>query len=167
MSETPSSVNADGIYEPFSSERVPWVEHSHGGRFGMRFRELGQYGGGRHVGVCLEVLEPGRQSNPAHYHMLEEEHVLVLEGAVSLRLGGTTYRMTAGDYVCFPAGQKAGHALINESDTPCRYLVIGERNPNEVVIYTDSGRIGVRLTGEGYHKSATMDYLAGEDTGAT
>ena len=28
MSETPSSVNADGIYEPFSIERVPWVEHT-------------------------------------------------------------------------------------------------------------------------------------------
>lgn len=50
MSETASSVNADGIYEPFSIERVPGVEHSHGGRFGMRFRELGQYGGGRLTG---------------------------------------------------------------------------------------------------------------------
>jgi uncharacterized cupin superfamily protein len=117
MSQTPSSVNADGIYEPFSIERVPWVEHSHGGRFGMRFRELGQYGGGRHAGVCLEVLEQGRQSNPAHYHI------------------------------------------------PCRYLIIGERNPSEAVVYTDSG-VGVRLTGEGYRKSATMDYWAGEDTGA-
>ena len=105
MSETPSSVNADGIYEPFPIERVPWVEQSHGGRL-------------------------------------------------------------AGDYVCFPAGQKAGHALINDGDTPCRYLIIGERNPNEVVIYTDSGRVGVRLTSEGYRKSATMDYWAGEDTGA-
>jgi hypothetical protein len=50
MSETPSSVNADGVYEPFSIERVPWVEHSHGGRFGMRCRELSQEGGGRQAG---------------------------------------------------------------------------------------------------------------------
>lgn len=52
MIETPSSVNADGSYEPFSIsiERVPWVEHSHGGRFGMRCRELGQEAGGRQAG---------------------------------------------------------------------------------------------------------------------
>lgn len=29
---------------------------------------------------------PGKQSNPAHYHMLEEEHLLILEGQVTLRL---------------------------------------------------------------------------------
>lgn len=165
MSKRPNSANAEGLFEPFPVERVPWTEHSQGSRFGMRFRELGEFGGGTHVGVSMEVLEPGRTSNPAHYHLLEEEHVLVLEGSLLLRLGTATHRMKAGDYVCFPAGQKAGHCLVNDTDAPCRYLVIGERNPNEVVVYTDSGRVGVRLTGEGYRKSATMEYWAGEDTG--
>ena len=157
--------NADGVYEPFPVERVPWESYSQGTRFGSQFRQLGQYGGGTHVGVCMEVLEAGKRSNPAHYHMLEEEHLLVLEGSMTLRLGEASYRMSAGDYVCFPAGQKAGHALVNDGDAPCRYLIIGERNPNDVIVYTDSGRVGVRLTGEGYRKSDTLDYWAGEDTG--
>ena len=45
---------------------------------------------------------------------------------MTLRLGAFNYRMSAGDYVCFPVGQKAGHSLVNDGGAPCRYLVIGE-----------------------------------------
>ncbi len=96
--------------------------------------------------------------------MLEEEHLFILEGNLTLRLGDKTFELSTGNYVCFPAGQKAGHALVNNSSSICRYLIIGERNPHDVIIYTDSGRVSVRLTGEGYHKSATMEYWAGEAT---
>ena len=87
MSENKTSRNADGVYEPFMIENVPWESSSHGERFGMRYRQLGNYGGGSHVGVCYEELAPGKQTCPAHYHMLEEEHLLVLEGSLRLRLG--------------------------------------------------------------------------------
>ena len=165
MTKKPTSANADGIFEPFSIEDVPWEEFSRGDRFGIQYRQLGEFGGGSHVGVCMEILAPGKQSNPAHYHMLEEEHLLILEGQVTLHLGDRSYELSAGDYARFPAGQKAGHALLNNGTAPCRYLIIGERNPHDVIVYTDSGRVGVRLTGEGYRKSATMDYWEGEDAG--
>ncbi|MEP7181151.1 MAG: cupin domain-containing protein [Betaproteobacteria bacterium] len=158
----PSSVNADGVFEPFRIERVPVEEYAQGERFGVRFQQLGEFGGAAHVGVCMEVLAPGKQAYPAHYHHLEEEHVLVLEGAATLRLDDKSFEISAGHYVCFPAGQKAGHALVNHTAAPCRYLVIGERNPHDVIVYTDSGRVGVRLTGEGYRKSASMEYWEGE-----
>ncbi len=163
MTDKPSSINADGVFEPFSTDDVPWEDYSRGERFGIRFRQLGEFGGGSHVGVCMEIIEPGKQSYPAHYHMLEEEHLLVLEGQVTLHLGDNSHEMSAGDYVCFPAGQKAGHTLVNNSKAPCRYVIIGERNPNDVIVYTDSGRVSVRLTGEGYRESATMDYWEGEE----
>ncbi len=163
MTDKPSSINPDGIFEPFSTDDVPWEDFSRGDRFGIRFRQLGEFGGCSHVGVCMEIIEPGKQTYPAHYHMLEEEHVFVLDGRVTLRLGDKEHDMSAGDYVCFPAGQKAGHTLVNNSSAPCRYLVIGERNSNDVIVYTDSGRVSVRLTGEGYLKSATMDYWEGEE----
>jgi len=156
-----NSANADGVYEPFAIDDVPIEEFSHGERFALRFQQLGEYGGGSHVGVCIEVLEPGKQSCPAHYHMLEEEHLMILDGALTVRLGDREYPMSVGNYICFPAGQKAGHTLINNGDVPCRYLIIGERNPNEVLFYPDSGRVGVRLAGEGYRASETMDYWDG------
>jgi uncharacterized cupin superfamily protein len=162
MTDRISSFNADGIFEPFNVAEVPVEEYSHGERFGLRFQGLGNFGGGTHVGVEMAVLAPGKQTYPMHYHLLEEEHILVLEGAATLRLGEKSYVLSPGSYVCFPAGQKAGHALINHTDAPCRYLIVGERNQSEVVVYTDSGRVGVRLLGEGYRKSATMDYWEGE-----
>ena len=167
MTDKPSSANADGLFEPFPADRVPWDEYSEGKRFGVRFQQLGQFGGGSHVGVCLEVLGPGKQSGPAHFHMLEEEHLFILEGKATLRLGDTFFELCAGTYACFPAGQKAGHALVNNTTEPCRYLIIGERNPNDVIVYTDSGRVSVRLLGEGYRRSATMEYWEGEDVDAT
>ena len=163
MTAKPSSINADGVFEPFSTDDVPWEDYSRGDRFGIRFRQIGEFGGGSHVGVCVEIIAPGKQSYPAHYHMLEEEHLLILEGQITLRLGENSHEMSAGDYVCFPAGQKAGHTLVNNSNAPCRYLIIGERNPNDVIVFTDSGRVSVRLTDEGYRKSATMDYWEGEE----
>jgi len=162
VTQKPSSINATGVFEPFSVDAVPWESYSHGDRFGTRMRQLGEFGGGSHVGVCIEELAPGKQAYPAHYHMLEEEHLLVLEGRVTLRLGEKSFALSAGSYVCFPAGQKQGHALVNDTDATCRYLIIGERNPHDVIVYTDSGRVGVRLTGEGYRKSATMEYWEGE-----
>jgi uncharacterized cupin superfamily protein len=163
MSAKPTSINAQGIFEPFSVEVVPWTEFSHGERFGTRFRELGEFGGCSHVGVCLEELAPGKQTCPVHYHMLEEEHLLIMAGSATLRLGEQSFELSTGSYVCFPAGQKAGHALINNGSAICRYLIVGERNPHDVIVYPESGRVSVRLTGEGYRKSATMDYWEGQD----
>jgi len=158
-----TTTQSDGVFEPFSIEDAPLETFEKGDRFKVCYRSLGDFGGGSHLGVSWEILEPGKQAYPAHYHHLEEEHLLILEGSLTLRLGQKTYEMTKNDYVCFPAGQKAGHALINQGTVPCRYLIIGERNPNEVSVYPDSGRVGVRLLGEGFHQSKTMDYWEGED----
>ncbi|MGO1080231.1 cupin domain-containing protein [Inquilinus sp. CA228] len=162
MTDSPSSINADGVSEPFSVERVPWEEFERG-KLGSRFRVLSKFGGGSHVGVAYEELPPGKQSNILHYHLLEEEHVFILEGELTLRLGDRAYPMKPGDYVCFPAGQKVGHCLVNHTDRPCRYIVIGENNPHDVAVFPETGRVSVRLTGEGYRKSAVMDYWEGTD----
>jgi uncharacterized cupin superfamily protein len=154
------------ITKPFAVEDVPWEEWAEGQHFGGRVRRLGQFAGSSHVGVVIEELPPGKRSCPVHFHILEEEHLLMLEGQVTLRLGEKTYQLSAGDYVCFPAGQEAAHNLTNNTNAVCRYLVIGERNPNDVVVYPDSGKVLVCSTNELYRKSATMQYWDGEDTGS-
>ena len=162
MSGKPSSQNAEGVFEPFAAATVPHEEFCRG-RFGSRWQALSEFGGGSHLGVVLEILPPGKQSNQLHYHLLEEEHVFVLEGMMTVLLGDKSYPVKAGDYVCFPAGQPAGHALLNEGTEPCRYLLIGERNPNEVAVYPETGRVSVRALGEGYRRAAIMDYWEGVD----
>ncbi|QJP13379.1 cupin domain-containing protein [Starkeya sp. ORNL1] len=154
---------------PISSRDVAWQEWSEVPRFGVRYRHLTRAAVGEdyRVGVAIEELAPGKQSAPAHYHVFEEEHVYVLEGALTVRIGADSYEMKAGDYVCFPAGQPAGHCLINNGDATCRYVIVGERNPNEVVVYTDSGKVLVRALGPRaiFDLAATRGYWDGEDTG--
>ena len=151
--------------KPFSIESVPWEEWSEGARFGSRVRRLGKFGGASHVGVLVEELPPGKQSSPLHDHTAEEEQLMILAGEAILRLGGERHPMKAGDYAVFPAGQTLGHALVNESEAVCRFLMIGERNPNDVCIYPESNKLFIRQTGEVYDKSAVRDYWDGEDTG--
>ena len=107
-------------FPPISSEAVGW-EPFERGRFGSRFRHLTRAAMGDrpyHVGVAIEELPPGKQSCPFHFHMLEEEHLYVLEGECTLRLGSERLSFKAGDYAVFPAGEK-------DFDTEWLSLVLG------------------------------------------
>lgn len=152
-------------FPPVASEDVAW-EPFERGRFGSRFKHLTRAAMGErpyHVGVAIEELPPGKQSCPFHFHMLEEEHILVLEGECTLRLGEERLRFKAGDYAVFPAGEKTGHCLVNDTDKTCRYVVIGENNPNESCVYPDSNKVSNRWLGERYDRAATREYWDGED----
>ncbi|MEO1016259.1 MAG: cupin domain-containing protein [Pseudomonadota bacterium] len=163
------SIEKGALLKPISSLDVAWREWSEGPRFGERYRHLtlAAVGEDYRVGVAIEELEPGKQSTPAHYHIFEEEHVYILEGSLTVRIGADRYEMKAGDYVCFPAGQKAGHCLINNSGATCRYVIMGERNPNEVAVYSDSNKMLVRALGRRaiFDLAARRGYWDGEDTG--
>ncbi len=155
--------------KPLSSSAVPWEESNDIPRFGTRYRPLSFAiaGEAHRVGVAIEELATGYRSNPSHYHFLEEEHVYVLDGAMTLRLGEAALPMKAGDYVCFPAGQRVGHHFVNDGDAPCSFVIIGERNPNEVVVYPDSNKVLVRSLGRRaiFDMAAIRGYWDGEDTG--
>lgn len=155
---------------PIAADSVPWESWSEGSRFGERYRHLTRavMGEAYRVGVAIEELESGRQSTPAHFHIFEEEHVYLLEGRLTARIGAQRFAMQPGDYVCFPAGHAAGHCLINDSDATCRYLIVGERNPHEVAVYTDSNKVLLRALGRDaiLDLGARRDYWHGEATGA-
>jgi uncharacterized cupin superfamily protein len=155
---------------PIATDGLAWEEWWRGiPRFGLRERHLSLAALGKsyRLGVAIAELAPGKQSAPAHWHVLEEEHVFMLEGTATLRLGADNFAMKAGNYACFPAGQRAGHCLVNTGDTPCRYVMIGERNPNEVVVFTDARKVLVRALGDRalFDLDATCSYFDGEDTG--
>ncbi|HEX5078018.1 MAG TPA: cupin domain-containing protein [Geminicoccaceae bacterium] len=149
---------------PIAIDSVPWSSWSHGVRFASRYRVLSDTRkDGRKIGVAYEELPPGRQSVPFHYHLLEEEHIIALEGAATLRLGDERYRIRAGDYVGFPAGQRAGHCLINDGDSPFRFLMIGDRQPNEVCVYPDSRKVLVAALDRAvFRDGERLDYWDGE-----
>jgi len=154
---------------PVAIESLPWTEWSEGVRYGSRWRTLSDTRGAdkRKIGVSYEELAPGKQSCPFHYHMIEEEHIIALEGEATLRLGEARYPIKAGDYVGFPAGQRAGHCLVNESDKPFRFIMIGDNAPNEVCVYPDSNKVSISaLNREGeraiLRNGERLDYWDGE-----
>ena len=49
--------------------------------------------------MLIESPAPGMRLAPKHYHMLEEEHALILEGEVTLLLGDERHVMRIGRQV--------------------------------------------------------------------
>lgn len=148
---------------PIASETVPWTDFTHGDNFHIRYRHLSTAMGPQpyKIGVAIEELMPGKQNNPAHYHLREEEHLLILDGALTVRIGTAFHVMKAGDYVRFPAGSPHEHCLFNHTAEVCRYIIIGDKDPNEVTVYPDSNKVMVDGIGERYIR-AHQDYWVGE-----
>ncbi len=150
---------------PVAIDSVPWQEFFRGARFGNRFRVLSNTRGeeSRKIGVSYEELAPGKQSVPFHYHLIEEEHIIALEGECTLRWGEERFCFKAGEYVCFPAGERRGHCLLNETDKPFRFIMIGTHDPNEVAVYPDSNKIMIRGLDRAILRDENrLDYFDGE-----
>ena len=92
---------------------------------------------GEHLGVRIEAIPPGGTTSDHHYHTLEEEHVIVLEGNATLFLGSQQYPLKGGDHVWFAAGIEEAHHIENTSTEDFKLLVFGERKREDVVFYPE------------------------------
>ena len=148
---------------PIATENLPWTELMDLPNFQMRVRHLSKSMGPESykIGVVIEELLPNNQNNPAHYHLREEEHVLILSGALTLRIGKEFHVMTAGDYVRFPAGSPHEHCLYNHTSEVCRYIIIGDDDPNDICVYPDSNKVGVTALRQRFMRDH-QDYWVGE-----
>ena len=104
------------------------------GRSSLR---LGQAGGLTQFGVNLVTLEPGALSSLRHWHLHEDEFVMVTEGECVMITDAGEEVMRPGDCAAFPAGLADGHHFINRSAAPARFLVVGTKAPREVATYSD------------------------------
>jgi uncharacterized cupin superfamily protein len=142
-------------------DELEWKEWSHG-KYGGKTKAIADAAGAQKIGVVLEELLPGQQSSPLHYHLKEEEHIWIIRGQATLRLGSQSYLLQAGQYVCFLAGEEEAHCLINESDASCLYLVVGEKIKEDIVVYPESNKVSVRLLGQVY-MNEPVGYWQDED----
>jgi uncharacterized cupin superfamily protein len=104
------------------------------GRSSLR---LGDAGGLKQFGVNLVTLEPGAKSSLRHWHMNEDEFVMVTEGECTLVQDSGPTVMRAGDCAAFPAGDTDGHQFINQTDQIARFLVVGTKAMQDVATYSD------------------------------
>jgi uncharacterized cupin superfamily protein len=127
IDQTKITLKAGSIYpKPYAGEMA--------GRLSLR---LGDAGGLTQFGANLVVLMSGAKSSLRHWHLNEDEFVMITQGACTLMQDAGQTVMNVGDCAAFPAGDTDGHHFINHTDAEARFLVIGTRAPREVVTYSD------------------------------
>lgn len=125
------------------------------GRSSLR---LGQAGGLTQFGVNLVRLDPGALSSLRHWHLNEDEFVMVTKGVCTLVEDQGETDLHPGDCAAFPANTPNGHHFINRSAEPAEFLVIGTKAPREVATYSD-----VDLRVEMEQGTARFTYRDGTD----
>ncbi|MGB1864606.1 MAG: cupin domain-containing protein [Candidatus Puniceispirillum sp.] len=101
-------------------------------------------------GVNRAVLEPGAGTSMRHWHVNQDEFVIVVEGTVTLIDDDGEHQLQAGDCAGFKAGDANGHHIINKSDKVAILFEIGTRTDTETAYYADHDLMVTKRDGE-YH----------------
>lgn len=115
---------------------------------GRAKRRLGDALGLKNFGVNLTTIKPGAGSALRHWHSHEDEFIYMVSGELVLLTDGAEQVLTAGTCAGFPAGKADGHCLVNRSNRDAVYLEIGDRNPQDDVLYPDNDLVA-RATPQG------------------
>jgi uncharacterized cupin superfamily protein len=116
---------------------------------GRSVQPLGDAGGITQYGVNIVQIAPGAQSSLRHYHTQQDEFLMMTEGELVLVDDDGDHVMRPGDCAAFPAGDANGHHLINKTEVPAAFLVVGTRTPTETAIYSDID-MKVDVNADGY-----------------
>lgn len=85
----------------------------------LQFRKTGKQTGGQLLEAEV-LLDPGGRV-PRHLHLRQDERVQVLEGALSIQLGGQHRGLTTGDSVEVP--RRTPHRVSNTHQGHTRFLL--------------------------------------------
>jgi uncharacterized cupin superfamily protein len=130
---------------------------------------IGRQLGTRDLGASLWEIPPGEAAYPYHYHLAEEELIVVLSGRLRLRTPDGWASLDEGDVASFPVGEGGAHQLVNDGAEPARVLSLSTQSGSEICVYPDSGKLGAfddRPDGDGLYKlfmlDDEVDYWEGE-----
>ena len=104
---------------------------------GRSVQRIGHAGGLTQYGVNLVTLDPGSASSLRHYHLEQDEFLMVTQGVCTLIDDDGEHEMRPGDCAAFPAGDANGHHMVNLSDDYASFLVVGTHTKTETGIYSD------------------------------
>jgi uncharacterized cupin superfamily protein len=130
------AVSMPNIFEPDFNQR-----REHPGFRALRAR-LGWEFATEHLGASVWEIEPGEAAYPFHYHLAEEELLVILLGRPSVRSDGGWRELMPGDVLAFPRGRDGGHQLANWGDVTARFLAVSTSGMPDLVVYPDSGKVG-------------------------
>ena len=124
--------------------------------------------GAEELGTSVYELQPGQSICPYHYEYAEEEWLLVLAGAPTLRHADGTDQLAQWDAVCFPRGPAGAHQVSNDTEETVRVLMYSTVKHPAATVYPDSDKIAI-WTGNReddliVHRPSGVDYWSGEPT---
>ncbi|MED7677997.1 cupin domain-containing protein [Rhodobacteraceae bacterium IMCC15231] len=104
---------------------------------GLELQPVSRTSGLTQFAANLVRLAPGAKSSLRHWHVQQDEFVLVTEGTLTLIEEDGAVELGAGECAAFPAGLENGHHLVNRSRKPATFLVIGTQSETETAYYAD------------------------------
>ena len=120
--------------------------------------------GATRLGATIYELAPGRSICAYHWHVAEEEWLLVVTGTPTVRTPDGDRTLREGDVLVFPVGEQGAHAVRNDGDETVRVVMFSNLAEVEIAVYPDSDKVGV--WGGGMHVmnriDANLDYWDGE-----
>ena len=115
-------VDLDAIAETNRTGYPPPFDADVAGRWDRR---LAPATGLTEFGASHVRLEPGAWSSQRHWHEGEDELMVMIAGEAVLVEDDARTLLVAGDIVAWPRDVANGHHLVNASDAPCLFLVVG------------------------------------------
>ena len=103
---------------------------------------IGRQAGTEKIGASLFELPPGQAAYPYHWHMAEEELIIVLAGSPSLRTSEGWRDLEPGEVLAFRVGAQGAHQLLNRTADTVRFLAVSNQQP-DIIVRPDSGTIGL------------------------
>jgi uncharacterized cupin superfamily protein len=143
-------------------------EHREHPGFTCRRARLGRQAGSERTGLSLWELPAGESAYPYHWHLAEEELIVVLSGRPSLQTPQGWRELSEGEVVAFPVGEGGAHRISNRGGETARFLSFSNQQP-DIVVYPESGKVAAferRPDGGGLRKifrdADAVDYWYGE-----
>jgi uncharacterized cupin superfamily protein len=137
--------------------------------FNCRRARIGRQAGSEKLGASLWELPAGEAAYPYHWHVAEEELLIVLDGTPSLRTPSGWREMDEGEVVSFPCGEEGAHQIVNRTEKPVRFLAVSNQQP-DIIVRPDSQTISAcerRPEGGGiwahFRLADQVDYFEGEE----
>lgn len=122
-------------------------------------RDIGRHLGSETTGLRYAVLGPGALSAPPHWHTMEEELFVVLDGDGEVLLGDAAFPVRRGSVVARPPQAREAHAF-RAGTGGLTLLGWGTRVPGDVVYYPRSRKLNVRGL---VIRAEPVDYWDGEE----
>lgn len=130
--------------------------------YGARTARVAPLVGGSALGMSVYELPPGQSICPYHYEFAEEEWLLVLTGAPTLRTPEGERELAPWDAVCFLVGEAGAHKVTNGTGETLRVAILSTKPPISVCVYPDSQKVGAWPPGKLFRLADAVDYWEGE-----